>query len=680
MRFGPKIFLVLVGLILTLVLITTGVASDQLGKTYAQTSFAAMQGAADVVRATLLDQDRRLHLLLRPLVNDARIRGRLSARNGLGQEDATELRQIGNDYFGSWMDEYLAVDRDHLPEQDLLLLIGKDGSVAWGSAGDVKQFELTDEVLGNQQVSKLIHSIPEGSDAARMLWSGPRLRTRAPIIPGLEHGLYFAEVNHVTYHTPGTGSDELAGVAVVASHRVDLTPLAAVGVDALFVDHGMVVESTFGRHDAGVEVTARLEAAAMAWLTEQADGGRPEVVLAGVPHFAQAFEPGAYLTPGPVSAGLFYSRERELDTVSAVRRTQAQLGGLLVLLAVASAVVLSRGLSKPIAQIAAAAGRVAGGDLQTEVPPLGRDELGDLARRFNQMVKGLREREIARGALSQYLSPEMAADLLKGEGKATLQGRRRELTILFCDVAGFTTISEQLEPEALVTMLNQYLDLMVKVLIKHGAYVDKFEGDAIMAFWNAPRDSENHAASACQAILQMRAAAVALSAEWKAGGQVAFTVRYGLHTGVAIVGNIGATDKLNYTAIGDNVNLASRLEGANKQYGTALLISETTREAAREEIEVRELDVVKVKGKARPVKIFELLAARGELTPEQARVRNRFEAGLKLYRERRFAEAREQFLAEKADAPSSIFAERCARFLEQPPGPEWDGTYEMVTK
>jgi class 3 adenylate cyclase len=681
-KFGPKLFVVLAGLILTVLVLSAWLAGVVLQRTYVEISERAIAAAADVAQATITGRDARSHLLMRPLVNDARIKGRLMARNGLGQQDTGEIREAGNDYFGSWMDEYWVFDRDKQAEQDLLLLVGRDGTVAYGLVDEGKEHTVGDEVLGHQQLAALLEPIAKGEESGRMLWAGERLRTRAPIIPGLGHGLYFAEANRVVYSTAGTGGDELAGIAVVATHRLDLDRVLGTGADAIFVDHGTVAYSTFGLHDAGTQQTRELETAAMAWLSANpaADGGLQSTELAGEAYYAQHFEPQGGLTPGPVKAGLFYSRQTERMTTQSAREQLASIGGVLALLAVGVSVLLSRGLSRPIAEISRAASRVAGGDLKVVVPVLGRDELGDLASRFNEMVKGLQERENARAALGQYLSPEMAADLMKQQGRATLEGVRRDLTILFCDVAGFTTISEQLAPEALVGLLNRYLDRMVKILIAEGAYVDKFEGDAIMAFWNAPREVEGHALKACSAILQMKAEAAALSAEWKASGMAELQVRYGLHTGAAIVGNIGATDKLNYTAIGDNVNLASRLEGANKQYGTRLIISQSTWEAAKAGVEVRELDVVKVKGKAVPVRIFELLALSGGLNAEQQKARDAFEAGLKLYRAKRFSEAKAIFDAAGDDGPSRTFAARCARFAERPPGPDWDGTYEMETK
>jgi class 3 adenylate cyclase len=640
--------------------------------------------ASKVVQSTIADRDRNLHLLLRPIVNDARVKPGLEARAGLddslklGGETPEARRKNADDYFASWMDEYWVADRAGNQEQDLLLLVGVDGTVAYGQAGDARHVTLSDEVMGHKQISVLLRAIIRGDESARMLWSGHRLRTEAPQVPGLERGLYFAEASAVKYHTSGTGGDELVGIGLVATHRLDLDRVVSTGADAVFVDHGVVIDSTFSQHG-NLELASGLERAAAAWLANNPDAGVRSTQLAGAEYYAMPLEVEG-LTRGPVTAGLFYSREREFQETNRARTQLTLIGALLCLVAGAVAIALSRGLSRPINELSAAASKVAAGDLQVAVRGDRRDELGELARRFNAMVQGLREREVAKDALGRYLSPEMAHDLVTAQSTVSLQGQRRVLTILFCDVAGFTSISERLEPEALVGLLNSYLDQMVRVLLKHGAYVDKFEGDAIMAFWNAPREAADHARRACLAVLEMQAAAAALSAQWEAKGMPQFKVRYGLHTGVAIVGNMGATDKINYTAIGDSVNLASRLEGANKQYQTQLLISEDTWAAARDAIEARELDVVKVKGKQRGVRVFELQAIKGQLDPTHRQIRDRFEAGLMLYRERRFTEAQAIFDAAPTDGPSRTFAERCRQLSARPPEADWDGTYEMATK
>ncbi len=679
MRFGPRLFLILSGLIVALVVLTATLASRILQSTYEPVSKRAIASASDVILSTFTDRDRRLQLVLRPLINDARIKGGLTARSGnddpegLGGATPEERTLNANDYFASFVDEYWVDATSGQPEQDVMMLIGADGTLAYGASGVASRVELETEVLNNLQVSTLLGSIATGAESARMLWSGVRLSTDVPILPGLTNGLYLAAASRVVFHTSGVGGDEVVGAALVASHHLNLERVSSTGADAVFIDRGKAIDSTFRSRDAGTEV----EDAAAAWLATKPTGFA-EVALAGVPHYALPLNvPG--MVDGPVKAGVFYSRAEEFDRI---RNAQTELAGIglgVVLLAMGIAVALSRNLSRPINEISEAAGRVAKGDLQVMVPAGRKDELGDLARRFNEMVQGLKERAIAKDALGRYLSPEMATDVVGGRG-LSMQGQRRELTILFCDVAGFTTISESLEPEALVALLNTYLDAMVKVLLAHGAYVDKFEGDAIMAFWNAPRDAADHATQACLSILEMCAEAKRISLEWKAAGKPSFGVRYGLNTGPAIVGNMGATDKINYTAIGDTVNLASRLEGANKQYGTELMISEETYGQAKDFVEARELDLLQVKGKLKPVRVYELLAKKGQLSASREKDRSDFAAGLKAYRERRFADARAIFESMPTDGPSRTFAARCNRFLAQPPPADWDGTYAMQTK
>jgi class 3 adenylate cyclase len=686
MKFGPKLFLILTGLIVTLVVVASYGAKLVVERAFIPISEHAIDGAASVILGAIADRDRRSQLVIRPLVNDARIKAGLTARagladpEGLGGATPEEKVQNADDYFGSFMDEYWIDESDEGPQQNLLVLVGADGTLAYGESGDTKRLDLDKDVIDHRQLSTLLGAT-SATRPARMLWSGARLRSDLPIVPGLEKGLYLASATPVIYRSSGVGGDEMVGVAMVATDRIGLERVGAVGSDAVFIDKGAAIDSTFRLDGPGSDRTAALEKAAADWLATKPPTKGPAIpILLGNERFYAKALDFTGLVQGPVSAGLFYSRAREDKIQSDALQSILWAGGLFTLLSMAIAVALSRNLSRPINELSDAALKVAGGDLKVLVPATRKDELGDLARRFNQMVQGLRERALAKDALGRYLSREMADDVVMGGKGISLQGERRELTILFCDVAGFTTISEKLEPEELVGLLNQYLDAMVKVLITQGAYVDKFEGDAIMAFWNAPRHAADHAVHACHAIIEMRSAAKAISAKWKAEGKPEFGVRYGLNTGVAIVGNMGATDKINYTAIGDNVNLASRLEGANKQYGTEMMIAEETYEHARDHIEARELDMLKVKGKLRPVRVYELMARKGELTPQQTKVREGFTAGLRLYRERRFEEARVLFEAAADDGPSQTFAERCREFIAQPPPADWDGTYEMQTK
>jgi len=179
--------------------------------------------------------------------------------------------------------------------------------------------------------------------------------------------------------------------------------------------------------------------------------------------------------------------------------------------------------------------------------------------------------------------------------------------VFFSDIQGFTTISEKIKPPELVAHLNEYLDKMSEIILKHEGTLDKFVGDAIVAFWGAPVPHRDHAVKACLAALEYQAELKKLRTKWKSENKDPFFARIGIHTGKMVVGNVGSTKRFDYTVIGDAVNLGSRLEGANKLYGTEILISEATYKAAKHKIETKEIDVITVKGKTKPVKVYELI-------------------------------------------------------------------------
>ncbi len=249
--------------------------------------------------------------------------------------------------------------------------------------------------------------------------------------------------------------------------------------------------------------------------------------------------------------------------------------------------------------------------------------------------------------------------------------------MLFSDLVGFTSMSEELSPEALVDVLNGYFERATEVLGQHGATLDKFIGDAIMCFWNAPLPQEDHAARACLTALRLLDVVDRLSPELEAQGLPRLDCRIGINTGTAVVGNLGSRAAQDYTVIGDSVNLASRLEGAAKTYGTRILVSEQTVRAARGAVRTRELDLLRVKGRQVPVRVYEVVAVAGAKTPAHL---SRFAEGLSHYRARRFEEARTAFLASPEDAPSRVFAARCELLLAQPPPEDWDGVFTLDTK
>jgi adenylate cyclase len=295
-----------------------------------------------------------------------------------------------------------------------------------------------------------------------------------------------------------------------------------------------------------------------------------------------------------------------------------------------------------------------------------------------------REKRTIRHAFSRYLSPQVVAEVLQNPALLTLGGSRRVMTVFFSDLAGFTTISEALPAEKMVPLLNRYLHRMTQVILELDGTVDKYIGDAIMAFWGAPLVQEDHAVRACLAALRQREAMAEFREATRADGLPELHARMGVNTGPMTVGNMGSEDRFDYTVMGDAVNLASRLEGANKSFGTTIMISQSTFEAAGEVIEARELDLLKVKGKTEPMRVYELMAHKGRLDAATAEMKEMYEQGLALYRSRFFAEALVWF--EKArervpgDGPSGVYIDRCRTFLDTPPPAAWDGVFTMTTK
>jgi adenylate cyclase len=349
----------------------------------------------------------------------------------------------------------------------------------------------------------------------------------------------------------------------------------------------------------------------------------------------------------------------------------------VILCALAAAVLLARRLSSPLVQLEIAARRVRLGELSVSVPVQGVDEVGRLSGAFNEMVDGLRQRDEIKGLFKRYLAPEVVEELLRNPAKAAPGGERKELSVLFCDLVGFTSLSERLEPEALVELLNGYFERATQVLTRHGATLDKFIGDAIMCFWNAPLPQEDHAERACLTALELLAVVDGLAPEMEARGLPRLECRVGLNTGWGVAGNIGSRQAQDYTVMGDTVNLASRLEGAAKVYGTRTLVAEETVRAAGGVVLARELDLLRVKGRTTPVRVYELVG-RADLPPPAYLAT--FAEALALYRRRRFEQALGLFLSLPGDPPSRVFAERCRTLLHQPPSSEWEGIFVLDTK
>ncbi|OGL42345.1 MAG: hypothetical protein A3C43_10375 [Candidatus Schekmanbacteria bacterium RIFCSPHIGHO2_02_FULL_38_11] len=295
-----------------------------------------------------------------------------------------------------------------------------------------------------------------------------------------------------------------------------------------------------------------------------------------------------------------------------------------------------------------------------------------------------KEKRKIRGAFQQYLSPEVVQEIIKDPSKLKLGGEEKILSILFSDVRGFTTISEKLKPDELVKLLNEYFNAMTEVITNiHKGTLDKFIGDAIMAFWGAPVDLPDHPLRACLSALGMIKKLKELQEKWIQEGKPKVEIGIGINTGMVVVGNMGSDSRFDYTVMGDSVNLASRLEGLTRTYGINIIISEFTLSTLENEFVTRELDCVRVKGKVKPVKIFELIDEK-PLSSDKSDVIEIFHTGLKSYKKRSWEKGIEEF--QKAlkidpdDIPSKIYLERCIAFKSAPPPDDWDGVFTMKTK
>ncbi|HQO74303.1 MAG TPA: adenylate/guanylate cyclase domain-containing protein [Candidatus Marinimicrobia bacterium] len=295
-----------------------------------------------------------------------------------------------------------------------------------------------------------------------------------------------------------------------------------------------------------------------------------------------------------------------------------------------------------------------------------------------------KEKRKIRSMFQTYMSPKILKYLEDHPDAFSLSGEKREATMFFSDVANFTTISESLSAEELALVLNKYLSPMTEILMKYDGYVDKYEGDAIMCDFGVPMEDTDHAWKACFAAIDQQAALEVLRPQIKKDHGVDIFVRMGINSGVVSAGNMGSNQRFQYTVMGDAVNQASRFEGANKQYGTYIMIGEETYHRAQDKIEVRILDRLVVKGKLKPITVYELLGRKGQVDQEMLQICAYFTEGINLYWNRQWdaaIAAFEKAIAVKGeDKPSHVFIERCHIYKNNPPGPNWQGEFVMETK
>ncbi|OGG96745.1 MAG: hypothetical protein A2508_09575 [Candidatus Lambdaproteobacteria bacterium RIFOXYD12_FULL_49_8] len=310
--------------------------------------------------------------------------------------------------------------------------------------------------------------------------------------------------------------------------------------------------------------------------------------------------------------------------------------------------------------------------------------MGTVFINIHLFIQERKQKSFITGAFGQYLSPAVIEALVEDPSRLSLGGERRVMTAYFSDVQGFSTISESLTPEELVHLLNYYLTDMCELISKHDGTVDKFEGDAIIAFWGAPLEQPDHATRACHAAIDMQERLIAMREQLKAEGRPLLHVRQGINTGPMVVGNMGSQNRMDYTMMGDSVNLAARLEGANKFYKNFTMISHFTYEEAKDNIDVRELDVITVVGKDLPITVYDLLARKNQTPGQKADLVEAYLKALQVYKDRRFKDAAEMFKKaleiDPKDGPSITYFERCKHLILNPPAEDWNGVWKLTEK
>jgi len=361
-----------------------------------------------------------------------------------------------------------------------------------------------------------------------------------------------------------------------------------------------------------------------------------------------------------------------------------------VLLGLSLAALVTHRLVQPVRSLMMGIRTVEKGDLSVELPVKSADEVGALTNAFNFFVTELRAKETMRSAFGKYIDPRILESVILQPGSGGADGVRQDMSVEFADLVGFTSIGEQLTPAGVVNLLNRHFTLQAGAIQQHHGVIDKFIGDAIMAFWGPPfTGADEHAALACRAALdQTRAIAELRELLPEVTGLRKnlphLGLRIGISAGEVIVGNIGSENTRGYTVIGDTVNLASRLEQANRYYGTSILICENTRARAGDAITTREIDNIVVKGKTESTRIFELLGTGSDTGEDCRALADGFAEALAAYRARDWTRADSGFrgcLGRRADdMPSRIFLERIAAFRLKPPADDWDGAWVFDEK
>lgn len=352
---------------------------------------------------------------------------------------------------------------------------------------------------------------------------------------------------------------------------------------------------------------------------------------------------------------------------------------LALVFSVAFGIYLSVKLARPLGIFADEMRKV--GDFEISETPLPTSRVHEI----RQMSDALTDMKASIASYRKYVSTDLTDQIKKTRQIARLGGETARITVLFADIIGFTAVSEQMTPQELVGSLADYFAEMEHVIAEQEGFLDKYQGDSVMAFWGGPLyDADAPEKRACSAALEYGQRFQALRTKREAQGRIAFDAGIGIHTGEAVVGNIGSPERMSYTAMGDAVNVTSRLQGLNRAYDTRILLSETTYQGICADFETRPIDLVTVKGRKGAVQVYELLARKGELDAARRELRDCFTEALRLYHARQWEDARKQFQQALSlapnDGPSRVFSERCAHYVQSPPPADWNGVFAQTEK
>ncbi|MGB4246904.1 MAG: adenylate/guanylate cyclase domain-containing protein, partial [Pseudohongiellaceae bacterium] len=379
------------------------------------------------------------------------------------------------------------------------------------------------------------------------------------------------------------------------------------------------------------------------------------------------------------------SYNENIENVEAFQRGLLQFYLAVIGVSLLAVVFLARSVTRPVLDLATRVKRIEAGDYGQAVQVSSRDEIGELAKSVNNMATGLAEKEKVRDLLGKVVSHEIAEELLSK--KIELGGEEKIVTVLFADIKGFTSLCENTPPEKVLTLLNSYLSEITGVIERHHGVVDKYTGDSVMALFGAPLSRDNDAQNAIRTALAVQQAMAALNQTNRAAGLAEIEAGIGVHTGLVVAGNLGSQNRLNYTVIGDSVNLSARLEGLTRKYFVPNIVSDTARLSAPGFV-YRELDLVRVAGKREPVRIHEVIAEEGSLAPERLQELDTFARALSCYRGKQWDEAEGLFTwlletlpAEKRqDSLYNVYIERMEYLRKRTLPDDWDAVFTFDRK